>query len=104
MSRLYVGGLAWAVTSAQLQSEFEPFGQVEEAEVVVDRISGRSRGFGFVKFANEADAQKAMSDLNGKELEGRALRIDIASERTGGGGGGGGYGGGGGGGGYGGGK
>ncbi|KAG5460346.1 MAG: hypothetical protein BJ554DRAFT_7618 [Olpidium bornovanus] len=93
MSRLYVGGLAWAVDSAQLRAEFEPYGQVEEAEVVPDRATGRSRGFGFVRFANEEDSKKAMAELDGKELEGRSMRIAVASERTGGGGGGG-YGGG----------
>lgn len=101
MSKLFIGGLAWHTDDGTLRQKFEEFGQVEEAVVVKDRDTGRSRGFGFVRFANDADADSAMQALNNEEFDGRRIRVDKASDRAGGGGGaprGGGYGGGGGGG------
>jgi cold-inducible RNA-binding protein len=101
--RLFVGGLAWATDDTSLRQAFEAHGEVTDARVITDRETGRSRGFGFVTFATEEEAQAALDALNGAELDGRALRIDLARERQGGGGGGGGGfrgGGGGGGGGY----
>jgi len=108
MYKLFIGGLAWHTDDGTLRQKFEEFGQVEEAVVVKDRDTGRSRGFGFVRFANDADADTAMNALNNEEFDGRRIRVDKASDRAGGGaprgggyGGGGGYGrGGGGGGGY----
>jgi hypothetical protein len=97
-SRLYVGGLAWATTDEGLSAAFGPFGKVVSAKVVRDRETGRSRGFGFVEFETDADAEKALTGMNEKELDGRRLRVDRATDRPRGGGGFGGPGGGGGGG------
>ncbi len=102
--KLFVGGLSWNTTDMILRQAFERFGPVTEAKVVLDRETGRSRGFGFVTFTEAEHAQAAMSELDGKELDGRTIRINEAQERAPGdrgprgGGGGGGYGGGGGGG------
>ena len=110
-TKLFVGGLAWATTDETLAAHFAPFGDVVEAKVIKDRESGRSRGFGFVTYENAEMASAAKEQLADSELDGRQLRVDVATERGGGGGGrggggggrgggGGGYGGGGGGGGY----
>lgn len=105
MSKLFIGGLAWHTDEAALRQKFEEFGAVEEAVVVKDRDTGRSRGFGFVRYANDADADTAIAQMNNVDFDGRQIRVDKASERgAGGGGGGGGFGGGRGGGGYGGGR
>jgi RNA recognition motif-containing protein len=101
--RLYVGNLAYSVSEAELRDLFAEFGEVAEVKVVLDRDTGRPRGFAFVEMGSDGDAAQAMSTLNGRELQGRSLNIKEAQERTpggrGGGGGGGGWGGGGGGGG-----
>lgn len=100
-TKLFIGGLAWHTDDATLRQKFEEFGQVEEAVVVKDRDTGRSRGFGFVRFSQESEADNAMQNMNNVEFDGRTIRVDKASDRSGGGGGGGGRGGyGGGGGGY----
>jgi len=100
MSKLFIGGLAWHTDENALRQKFEEFGAVEEAVVVKDRDTGRSRGFGFVRYGQEADADAAIAAMNNIEFDGRTIRVDKASER-GSGGGGGGFGGGrGGGGGY----
>jgi len=101
--KLFVGGLAWATTEETLRSHFESCGEVVEAKVITDRETGRSRGFGFVTFAEAEQAQAAIEELSDSELDGRTIRVDSANERSGGGGGGG-RGGRGGGGGYGGGR
>ncbi|KAF2835500.1 hypothetical protein M501DRAFT_435362 [Patellaria atrata CBS 101060] len=93
MSKLFVGGLAWHTDDQTLRTKFEEFGQVEEAIVVKDRDTGRSRGFGFVRFSQEAEADAAIQSMNNVEFDGRTIRVDKASERAGGGGGGGGFGG-----------
>ncbi|KIN04055.1 hypothetical protein OIDMADRAFT_26682 [Oidiodendron maius Zn] len=101
MSKLFIGGLAWHTDENALRQKFEEFGAVEEAVVVKDRDTGRSRGFGFVRYGQEADAEAAINAMNNVEFDGRTIRVDKASERgSGGGGGGGGFGGGRGGGGY----
>ena len=94
-SKLFVGGLAWATTEESLRSHFEGCGEVVEAKVITDRETGRSRGFGFVTFAEESQAQAAQEQLSDTELDGRTIRVDAAQERGGRGGGGGGRGGGG---------
>ena len=104
-SKLFIGGLAWETDTHSLRSAFEEFGEVEDAVVVTDRETGRSRGFGFVTLRESAAAQSAKDAMDGTALDGRNIRVDFAQERQrgggGGGGGGGGYrGGGGGGGGY----
>ncbi len=99
--KLYVGGLPYSVDEDRLEELFSAHGDVESAKVITDRMTGRSRGFGFVEMES-ADAQKAMDALNGTDLEGRTLTVNEAKPREnrsggfGGGGGGGGYGGGGG--------
>ncbi|KAI0016467.1 hypothetical protein F4780DRAFT_677511 [Xylariomycetidae sp. FL0641] len=80
MSKLFIGGLAWHTEDATLREKFEEFGVVEEAVVVKDRDTGRSRGFGFVRYTNETDAQKAISAMNNVEFDGRAIRVDKASD------------------------
>src|SRR5438309_4394608 len=88
--RLYVGNLAWAVTDQDLQDLFAEAGKVESSQVIVDRETNRSRGFGFVEMATDEEADKAITKFNGKDLKGRAIRVNEAQQRTGGGGGGGG--------------
>jgi RNA recognition motif-containing protein len=98
--RIYVGNLPWAYSSSDLEALFRQYGDVAAAEVIMDRDTGRSRGFGFVQMANEADMEPAIDGLNEFEVGGRPLVVNEARERTPRQGGGGGYGGGGGGGGY----
>jgi RNA recognition motif-containing protein len=77
---MYVGNLPFSADQSSLQSLFAPFGEVVSARVMSDRDTGRSRGFGFVEMAT-SDARKAMSSLNGTELDGRKLRINEAEKR-----------------------
>lgn len=83
MSKLFIGGLAWHTTDETLRQGFEKYGAIEEAIVVKDRDTNRSRGFGFVRFANAADADAAMNAMTNQEFDGRIIRVDKASERTG---------------------
>ena len=78
--KLFVGGLAWATTSESLHKAFEPFGEIVEAKVITERESGRSRGFGFVTMADGAAADAAIQALDGKELDGRAIRVNEANQ------------------------
>ncbi len=79
MSRkLYVGGLPYSVTEEQLEQLFSEHGNVESAKVITDRDTGRSRGFGFVEMESQEKAQKAISSLNGTELDGRTLTVNEA--------------------------
>ena len=91
--RLYVGNLAYGIGDGELQELFGAHGSVQSAQVIVDRDTGRSKGFGFVEMASDQEAQAAIAALNGKEIEGRALTVNEARPRTDGGGGGGGRGG-----------
>ena len=91
---IYVGNLAREVTEDDLRQAFEAFGQVESATVIKDKYSGESRGFGFVEMPTKAEAEAAITDLNGNELKGRTLNVNQARPRSEGGGGGGGGGGG----------
>ena len=110
--KLFVGGLSWGTTDDGLNGAFSQFGEIVEAKVITDRETGRSRGFGFVTYANDEGATKAIAEMDGTELDGRTIKVNEAEDkpaRSGGGGrggygggrggGGGGYGGGGGGGG-----
>jgi RNA recognition motif-containing protein len=98
-NRLYVGNLSFHSTQDSLRSAFAAFGEVVDVHLVADRMTGQSRGFGFVTMGSEAEAQAAISSMNGADLDGRALKVNEAEERSGGrSGGGGGRGGGGGGG------
>jgi RNA recognition motif-containing protein len=99
--KLYVGNLSYDVDSSSLQELFSQFGNVQSAEIISDRETGRSKGFGFVEFSTDDEAQAAIAGLSGKQHGGRALTVNEAKPKTSGGGGGGGRGGyGGGGGGY----
>ena len=90
-NKLFVGGLAWATRDDELHAAFSRFGDVQDARVVLDRETGRSRGFGFVTFASADEAADARSGMDGAELDGRTIRVDEAQDRRGGGGGGGGH-------------
>ena len=79
--KLFVGGLSWNTTDTILRQAFERFGPVTEAKVVLDRETGRSRGFAFVDMASEDDAKAAIAALDGVELEGRPLRVNEATDR-----------------------
>jgi cold-inducible RNA-binding protein len=99
--KLYVGNLTYNVNESDLEALFAPFGSVQSAQIIVDRDTNRSKGFGFVEMGSEAEAQAAIQGLNAREHDGRNLTVNVAKpreSRPGGGGGGGGYGGGGGGG------
>jgi RNA recognition motif-containing protein len=103
--KLYVGNLAYSMTDSDLQTLFSEHGTVQSAQVIMDRETGRSKGFGFVEMGSDTEAQAAITALHGKEIEGRTLTVNEARPKEGGGGGGGrggrgGYGGGGGRGGY----
>ncbi|MFH1480303.1 MAG: RNA-binding protein [Pseudomonadota bacterium] len=95
--KIYVGNLSYQVTEEDLRLAFEQAGQVESATIIKDKYSGQSKGFGFVEMPSQAEAQSAISELNGKDLKGRAINVNEARPRTESRGGrGGGYGGGGG--------
>jgi len=85
-NKLFVGSLSWNTDDRGLEEAFSRFGEVTDAKVITDRETGRSRGFGFVTFADASAAQKAVQEMNGSELDGRNLNVDIAQERSGGGG------------------
>ncbi len=81
MKKVFVGNLSWGTTDDSLRTAFEQFGEVIEAKVITERDTGRSRGFGFVTFANDEDAQTAMDQMNGADLDGRPLRVNEANDR-----------------------
>src|SRR5437868_7572625 len=84
--KLYVGNLAYTLSDSDLLRLFEPHGTVESAQVIMDRDTGRSKGFGFVEMKNDQEAQAAITALNGQEVEGRALTVNEARPKTEGGG------------------
>jgi RNA recognition motif-containing protein len=92
--KLYVGNLTYGVTDSDLQRMFEAHGTVQAAQVIMDRDTGRSKGFGFVEMGSDHEAQAAITALNGKEVDGRTLTVNEARPKTEGGGGRGGSGGG----------
>ena len=79
--KVYVGNLPWSVGDSELADLFNPFGAVQSAQVVADRDTGRSRGFGFVEMA-DSEARAAIEDLNGREIESRALRVNEAQSKS----------------------
>ena len=79
---IYVGNLSFEVTEQDLQQAFEAFGQVESVNIIKDRFSGESKGFGFVEMPAKGEAESAINDLNGKELKGRALKVSEARPRS----------------------
>ncbi|KAF3456635.1 hypothetical protein FNV43_RR01289 [Rhamnella rubrinervis] len=86
-SKLFVGGLSWGTDDQSLRDAFSGFGDVVEARVIVDRNTGKSRGFGFVGFSSEDSASSALSAMDGQDLQGRNIRVSYATERSFGGGG-----------------
>ena len=99
MKNLFVGNLPFSASEGELRTMFEQYGSVERVSIITDRDTGKSRGFGFVEMADDQAAEKAIAELSGKELNGRAISVSEArpkTERSGGGGGRGGRGGGGG--------
>src|SRR6266498_125507 len=80
--KLYVGNLSYDTNDAELRDLFVPYGEPDSAKVITDRDTGRSKGFGFVEFADNAQATAAMNALNGKEVNGRALTVNEARPRT----------------------
>ena len=89
-NKLFVGGLSWDTDDAGLRTAFERFGPIVESKVITDRDTGRSRGFGFVTFDAPADAQTAIGEMDGADLDGRQIRVNEAEDKQRGGGGGGG--------------
>ncbi|MDP7008911.1 MAG: RNA-binding protein [Phycisphaerales bacterium] len=79
--KLYVGNLSWGTDTEGLRTHFEQFGAVSDAIVITDRQSGRSRGFGFVTMDNDEEANKALEECNGKELDGREIKCSEATPR-----------------------
>lgn len=81
-TNLYVGNLTFATTSQDLESLFAEYGEVADAQVITDRDTGRSRGFGFVEMASSEAAEKAVSSLNGRDVAGRQLKVNVAKPRS----------------------
>ena len=81
MTNLFIGSLAYATTDDSLKAHFEQIGAVKSAKVITDRETNRSKGFGFVEFEDEANNQKAVDELNGKELDGRTINVSLARPR-----------------------
>jgi len=79
---IYVGNLSYEVTEEDLKDAFNAFGQVDTVKVIKDEYSGRSKGFGFVEMSDNASAQSAIDGLDGKELKGRAIKVNMARART----------------------
>ena len=87
--KLYVGNLSYGVDNSMLEQQFGAHGSVQSAQIIIDRDTGRSKGFGFVEMGSDQEAQAAISALNGKELDGRAITVNEARPQAAGGGGGG---------------
>lgn len=79
---IFIGSLPYTIKESDLIRFFEEYGEVNSAKIIVDRATGRSKGYGFVEMANDEEAKKAISELNGAELEGRTLVVNEAHERT----------------------
>jgi RNA recognition motif-containing protein len=79
---IYIGNLSFTTTEADLKEAFQAFGEVSSCNIIKDKYSGQSRGFGFVEMPNKDEAEKAISMLNGKDLKGRTLKVNEAKART----------------------
>ena len=79
--KLFVGNLSWNTTEDSLRGVFEEFGEVSEAKIITDRYTNKSRGFGFVTMTNDESAQTAISKLDGKDLDGRSVKVNEAQEK-----------------------
>jgi cold-inducible RNA-binding protein len=82
---IYVGNLPYRTNENELNDLFSVYGEVQSAKVIIDRDTGRSKGFGFVEMVNQSDGERAISELNGKDIDGRQIRVNEAKPRTGGG-------------------
>ena len=82
MTKLYVGNIPYSTNDESLNNLFSEYGEVESAVVITDRFSGRSKGFGFVEMTNEDEANNAIEQLDGSEIEGRNIKVNIARERA----------------------
>lgn len=80
-SNLFVGNFSWSLWENDMRKLFSPYGELEDVKLIIDRMTGRSKGFGFVKFVNEEDAARAMEELNDKEVDGREIKITVAKPR-----------------------
>jgi cold-inducible RNA-binding protein len=80
-NKLFVGGLSWDTNDASLDAAFARFGSLREVKVITDRDTGRSRGFGFVTFDAPADAETALAAMDGAELDGRSIRVNLAEDK-----------------------
>lgn len=81
-NKLFVGGLPWAVDDAQLEELFAPHGEVTSARVVTDKFTGKSRGFGFVEYATDEQAQAAIDAMDGSEIDGRTINVNVARPKA----------------------
>ena len=81
-SKIYVGGLPFSTTDDQLLAMFTPYGAVESAKVIMDKVTGQSRGFGFVEMNSASEAQNAIAGLNATQIDGRTLTVDLARPGT----------------------
>jgi cold-inducible RNA-binding protein len=81
-TNLFVGNLTFATTSSELENLFAEYGEVQSAQVITDRDTGRSRGFGFVEMASSEAAEKAISNLDGRDVAGRQLKVNVAKPRS----------------------
>ncbi len=79
--KIYVGNLPYSIRDAELEELFAPYGEVTSANVIIERETNRSKGFGFVEMPNKADAEKAIAELNNKEINGRGLKVNEAKPR-----------------------
>ena len=79
---IFVGSLPFSISEADLQCIFEEFGDVTSTKIIIDRVTGRSKGYGFIEMTNDEEAKKAIEELNGSEVEGREIVVNVAQERT----------------------
>jgi RNA recognition motif-containing protein len=82
MKKIFVGNFSYSMTEGELRSMFEPFGTIESISLATDRDTGRVRGFGFVEMPNDAEAEKAMAALNGKDVGGRTINVNEARPKS----------------------
>ena len=81
MRKIFVASLSWNTSEEGLRGHFSPIGEIEDAVLIKDRDTGRSRGFGFITFANDEDANRAIQELDNSELDGRNIKVNMAKER-----------------------
>ena len=81
MNKVFVGGLSWNTNEEGLASHFSKFGNIEEARIITDRDTGRSRGFGFVTFSDSDSANRSVDELDGTEFDGRTIKVNIAEDK-----------------------